>query len=283
MSKINQFNSNNSEFVRGNQRPQGSNTVGGGLLPSNVQTSQGSNGIDTPEGVKKVSASEAVNPHGSLLRNPNISSLAEGVTEVFTDPSFSAETLNGTSLTSSGNFVEIAVAFNSASGLFAQAIPTLSSSGTVSAIIVKSIYSGTSTANHLFSGSSTNGSGIGWIQSGNNIVWTSTVTGTLTYSGAAVFGFIPKSGSTYGLDITYTDSFGLVTSGGIQVGNIAPLSVPSAKLNSWIGNNVFGKSTFGEPEVTLTSGTRDTITAGTNQNPRSATDVIPNVGSRFFR
>jgi hypothetical protein len=72
MSKQDQFNSNNTEFVTQSIRPQGEfNILHGstGLLPNELQTAQGSNGIDTPAGATAASLSEPVNPHGVLVRN----------------------------------------------------------------------------------------------------------------------------------------------------------------------------------------------------------------------
>lgn len=78
MSKMNQFNSNNTEYVTQDVRQQGEfNILHGstGLLPSQLQTAQGSNGIDTPEGTTFENLSEPVNPHGILVRNTNNPSL----------------------------------------------------------------------------------------------------------------------------------------------------------------------------------------------------------------
>ncbi len=83
MSKINQFNSNFSEAVESNVRPQGSQGAGSsGLLPSQLQTAQSNAGIDTPEGITAASLSEAMNPHGALVRNPNIASLDPSTTDL---------------------------------------------------------------------------------------------------------------------------------------------------------------------------------------------------------
>jgi hypothetical protein len=72
MSKQDQFNSNNTEFVTQSIRPQGEFNILHGstsLLPNELQTAQGSNGIDTPAGATFTSLSEPVNPHGVLVRN----------------------------------------------------------------------------------------------------------------------------------------------------------------------------------------------------------------------
>lgn len=82
----------------------------------------------------------------------------------------------------------------------------------------------------------------------------------------------------------YTTRAPYIVNGVIKQGLVSVINVATARQDAWIGNNVFGKPTFGEPEVNITSypTTRDSLSFPTNQNLH-ANDLIPSVGSRFFR
>lgn len=297
MSRIDQFNASSSEGVL-SQMPSKINGEEFNLLhgatpvalPASLGTSQGNSNPDyqgeAGQIQKQVQSNIPVTPHGTLVRNPNIVSLEPLNTEIFRTSIFNAETISGTTLLASGSFANIAIATNSFSGTFSQPLSVTNPSGTVSNIVVLNVYSGTTTATALFSGSAVQTSGAGWSQSGSNIVWTNGIYATFSGAASAAAGrTIPISGQSYYFDATYIVTMPQVTTaGGVQDGLFGSLSVGAAQQDAWVGNNVFGKSTFGDPEVQITnfSGTRDSLSFPTNQNIK-ASDLIPNVGSRFFR
>ena len=96
----------------------------------------------------------------------------------------------------------------------------------------------------------------------------------------------------------YTSNAPYFANGVVKNGLVSSLSIPVAQQDAIIGNNVFGKSVYGEPEVQILNygSTRDTYSAGSNVNPivtppntyapnatQNFSDVIPSVGSRFYR
>lgn len=75
------------------------------------------------------------------------------------------------------------------------------------------------------------------------------------------------------------------TTGAVLKGLTAPIVVPSGTQQAWIGNNVFGKPTYGEPEVQISNfgTTRDDLSFPSNNNNIKTTTMVPNVGSRLYR
>ena len=296
MSRDQLFNAANSEYVSQQQPNQDGeffrllHGAGPNALPATLGTSQGNSNPNYDTNAPHDGPGNGLVPHGTLVRNPNIVSLLDEVTNTQV---VNYSTVNGTTVLTSDSFANINIAFNSYTGTFAQAVPAVGNgAGAVGGIVVTNIYSTNSTGSPSFPKSTVNPSGAGWIQSGNNIVWAN---GTYpSFSGAAVALDIPASGATYYVAITYNETI----VGQLMPGYVAGLSVPQSVENAWIGNNVFGKSTYGSPEVQILdySSTRDTYSIGSNTNPivvpsgtyapnaqESASDIIPSVGTRFYR
>lgn len=82
-----------------------------------------------------------------------------------------------------------------------------------------------------------------------------------------------------------TDAPSFDSNGQIQQGEVGSLSVPLSVKQEWVGNNVFGKPVYGDPEVQITNfnTTRDDLAMPTNNNPTRTTTMVPNVGSRLYR
>jgi hypothetical protein len=289
MSRDQLFNAANSEYVlqqTPNQNGDDFNLLHGAgpnALPFSLGTAQGNSNpnyqgeqvvnhnVAQGNVANQIQQSIPSTPFGTLVRNPNIASLSDQIT---VSGVVVGSTVVGTSLSASDSFANIAIAFNSFSGTFAQGLPY------AAPFVINTVYATNSTSAATFPLSSVNASGAGWSQNASGISWTNGV--YPNFSGAAGALAIPTSGSTYYLNITY---YNTVPGGILDPGLVGALSVPQSVENAWIGNNVFGKSVYGSPEVQILnySGTRDTISEVTNQNPTLATDVIPSVGSRFYR
>jgi len=300
MSRDQLFDAANSEYVT--QRTPNQNGedfkllhgAGPNALPSTLGTSQGNSNSDNGSNDPHDGVGNPSVPFGTLVRNPNIASLSDQVTS---SNVYSFGTVSGNTILASDSFAGIAIAFNSFSGTLTQALPNLLTYGvngaTISNVVINNVYSGNSvTGSSTYPLSNVNASGAGWTQSGYNIVWSNGI--YTSFSGAATASAMPASGQTYYLAVSYTAT----VPGTLVPGLVGALSVPQSVEDAWIGNNVFGKSVYGDPEVQITNfgSTRDTISAGSNVNPiitppntyapnslQNYSDVIPSVGSRFYR
>jgi len=283
MARIDLFNAKSSENVLAelpSKNGMDFNLAPGAgpeALPATLGTSQGNSNPNYSSNKDKHTAGQVFNPHGTL---------EPLVTQTLNTPTFSAESISGVNLTASGTFTGIAIATDTFSGTFSQAISIPNTSGTVSNIVILNIYSGTTTATSAFSGSAVQTSGAGWSQNGSNIVWTNGNYPAFSGASSAVAGrAIPVSGQSYFFDATYTVSLQSNTVGKVNNSLFGSLSVGQGVQDQWVGNNVFGKSVYGAPEVQITnySGTRDSLSLPSNSNNIKKTTLIPNVGSRFYR
>ena len=276
MPQTSQNNASVDEAVGQNVRQRGEFNIlqGNTLLPNNLNTAQGSNGIDTPEGTTFDNLSEPVNPHGVLVRNTNIASLYPSTSAATEIPQ---STVSGVDISSSLSFANIAITFASYSGSFAQTLPA--ANGSISNVVVNNVYSGSTTSTAKFSGSSVHTSGAGWSQNGNTLVWTNGIfpafSGASSANGSRA---IPFSGQTYYLDISYND----VLEGSIVTGAVGVLDLSASLKQVRVGMDNFGTSLDGTSQVVVTGSTRSDISMPTNQSLASD-NFIPNVGSRFFR
>jgi hypothetical protein len=132
---------------------------------------------------------------------------------------------------------------------------------------------------------------LGTSQGNSNSVWTSNKNKTNTTSGSPLtpYGTLVRN---LGSD-QYTSNapyFNPVTNA-IKNGLTAPIFVPLATEQAWVGNGVFGKPTYGSPLVQITNftGSRDNYSVSVNNNTSGhggssqAVELIPNVGSRLYR